>query len=231
MSGPDRDEDFESYLARKRPVFARYDEVDPSEPPPEVDRRVLARAREAVAGEASPAPFPRMRWAVPFALAATLVLSFAIVLNIGVPDARPPAPVAAPALEQKREAAQENAAAAYEPASLSGAPAVASEERIDARKLKARVRAQAKAAPPASPEALVDRAAEAPALQSADAAAGPTPAAAEIHTLMESPEDWLARIEKLRAEGRQTEADAEWAAFRKAHPDHAAVAEPQTPSR
>lgn len=34
----------------------------------------------------------------------------------------------------------------------------------------------------------------------------------------ESPERWLERIAELRRQGRDAEADAEWEAFRRAHP-------------
>ena len=35
-----------------------------------------------------------------------------------------------------------------------------------------------------------------------------------------TPEDWLAKIATLRAQGKQTEADVSLAAFRKRYPDY-----------
>lgn len=42
---------------------------------------------------------------------------------------------------------------------------------------------------------------------------------------MESPERWLERIAELRRQGRDAEADAAWAAFRRAYPGYRVPAE------
>src|SRR5205823_3298332 len=54
------------------------------EPPPELDRIIIGNARKAIQGSA-PAPVYRApKWALPAALAATIVISFAVVLELGL---------------------------------------------------------------------------------------------------------------------------------------------------
>ena len=50
MTGPDGE--FDDFLTRRKPVFRR-PEDDPLEPPPELDRIVLRRAREAIEADQS----------------------------------------------------------------------------------------------------------------------------------------------------------------------------------
>ena len=108
MTDPEQDEVFEAYLKR-RPVLPTLD--DPLEPPAALDHRVLNQAREAiqpgattVAGSsgrntagvggvsgntmapgATKSPLQRPpRWAVPVALAATILLCLSVVMNISL---------------------------------------------------------------------------------------------------------------------------------------------------
>jgi len=108
MTDPEQDEVFEAYLKR-RPVLPTLD--DQLEPPAALDHRVLNQAREAiqpgattVAGSpgrntagvggaggntmspgATKSPLQRPpRWAVPVALAATILLCLSVVMNISL---------------------------------------------------------------------------------------------------------------------------------------------------
>jgi hypothetical protein len=106
MTDPEQDEVFEAYLKR-RPVLPTLD--DPLEPPAALDHRVLNQAREAIQpGATTVASSPSRntagggggnttspgatkstlqrppRWAVPVALAATLLLCLSVVMNISL---------------------------------------------------------------------------------------------------------------------------------------------------
>lgn len=84
MSDPEHDKAFEDFLSRREGISPRLKEPEGLEPPPELDRIVLANAREAIRIRSSPPPFRFGRWAVPFGLAATGVLSFAVILHLGL---------------------------------------------------------------------------------------------------------------------------------------------------
>lgn len=84
MTEPEHEKAFEDYLSRRAGISARLTESDGLEPPAELDRIVLANAREAIRIRSSPPPFRFARWAVPFGAVATVVLSFAVVLHLGL---------------------------------------------------------------------------------------------------------------------------------------------------
>lgn len=85
MTDPEQDEVFEAYLKR-RPVLPALDgEV---EPPAALDQRVLNEAREAIQ-PAVKSPQRPPRWAVPMALAATILLCLSVVINISLNTNRP----------------------------------------------------------------------------------------------------------------------------------------------
>ena len=86
MTGPD--DEFDDFLARRKPVFRRSTE-DPFEPPEELDRIVLRQAREAIERERPDRVYHGPRWGMPVALAATLLLVFTVVLHVGVPNKAP----------------------------------------------------------------------------------------------------------------------------------------------
>ncbi len=89
MTGPD--DEFDDFLARRKPVFRRSTE-DPFEPPEELDRIVLRQAREAIERERPERVYHGPRWGMPVALAATLLLVFTVVLHLGVPTTCSPCP-------------------------------------------------------------------------------------------------------------------------------------------
>jgi hypothetical protein len=74
-------DEFESFLAGESELSDRYAELGHEQPPPEIDARILAEARRAA--KLRKIRFgPRGGWLKPVALAATVLLSLSIVLNI-----------------------------------------------------------------------------------------------------------------------------------------------------
>jgi len=95
MSDSGHDDELEAYLKRRAPFQKGIKPPDRLEPPPELDRIVIGNARKAIQG-ATPVPLYRApKWALPAALAATIVLSFAVILELGL-RARQPAPAPEP---------------------------------------------------------------------------------------------------------------------------------------
>jgi hypothetical protein len=144
MTGPD--DEFDDFLSRRKPLFRR--PVDDLQPPEEVDRVVLRRAREAIEMERPPRAFRGANWGAPLAIAATLLVVFTVVLHFMQPSGKAIPEVTVQQVAQPVEAA--------------GAPATTPAWRKDSQ-------------------------------------------------------SWLAQIEKLRAEGRDAEADAELAAYKREH--------------
>lgn len=90
MSAPDNDDDLNSFLERRTalpPSLAAVTKgaADIDGPPPEIDQKVFAIAREAVRDSTVTPIRRRPRWVVPAALAATLVLAFSIVMRMDLP--------------------------------------------------------------------------------------------------------------------------------------------------
>jgi hypothetical protein len=108
MTSPD--DEFDDFLARRKPVFRRSTE-DPFEPPEELDRLVLRRAREAIEREPPERVYHGPRWGMPVALAATLLLVFTVVLHLGVQNKAPVPEVTVQNINQQIE----HPAAAREP--------------------------------------------------------------------------------------------------------------------
>ena len=77
MSGPDQE--FDDFLSRRKPLFRRPD--DDLEPPEEIDRVVLRRAREAIEIDRPQRAFRGANWGAPLAIAATLLVVFTVVLH------------------------------------------------------------------------------------------------------------------------------------------------------
>ena len=80
MSDSEHDDEFEAYLKWR----ASGGTGRGLEPPPELDRIIIGNARKAIQG-AAPVPLYRApRWALPVALAATIVISFVVALELGL---------------------------------------------------------------------------------------------------------------------------------------------------
>jgi hypothetical protein len=94
MTDPEQDEAFEAHLKRRSvlPTGLAYD--DRLEPPAALDAIVLKQAREAIKAPAAPDQgrqqmYRAPRWAVPVALAATIMLCLSVVMNISLNTNRP----------------------------------------------------------------------------------------------------------------------------------------------
>jgi hypothetical protein len=87
MTGPEREDEFEAYLRRRVRIDRRLRSLDRLEPPPELDQIIIGQARQAIQG-APPVPmFRAPRWALPMGMAATILISLSVLLDLGVRDA------------------------------------------------------------------------------------------------------------------------------------------------
>lgn len=188
------------------------------EPPRATDERIRAEARRALA------PHTR-RWWLPASLAASLLLAV-LVVQWQYEEIRAPALVTesdvAPAPEDSAAAAAAEQSPVPAPlADLAPPAAPAATPPQD--------RAAGKAAPAATSPRESEARAEslelaAPALKAQStpvtgiAQAAPVRAREASADGAETPEAWYARIERLRAAGRDAEADAELRRLEEAHP-------------
>ncbi len=245
MSEP-RIDHLEARMAAGEPLLERFED-DSLQPPAALDRRVLADARNALAtGAARPAavkPRRPLRWAVPVALAATLVLSFTLVLQTEqTAPMSQERTVQVEALDQDSFAENaavtpEDSAAANEAAPLP-APAPAPVQAID--KPTRRSPAAADVAAPTfarSRETVTGIAgvADKPA-PTAPAAIGAATASAASKAAESAEADfrrtaasWLDEVARLRASGDNAAADREFALLAQRFPDDAAVAPAAAP--
>jgi hypothetical protein len=186
----------------------RYRELPREEPPMALDAAIRAHARRAVA---------RRQWYVPAAAAAILVLTVAVTWQVEreQPDmvavtSAPPTPP--PGMVEEK--AQARVAPAPEPDRRS----VAKPKARDSAGEKELAKQQAPASAPAPMQAPAEMRAD-------QAQPRPQVGAAARSEMMakrafaETPEQWLERVAKLRAEGRHEEADKALEEFRKRYPD------------
>ncbi len=83
MTDQQHDKEFEAFLAGESALADRYTELGREEPPVELDAQILAAARNAA--KVRRLKFgPRGGWLKPVALAATVLLSISLVMNIVV---------------------------------------------------------------------------------------------------------------------------------------------------
>jgi len=211
-----QDDEFDEFLTRKRPLFRRPTD-DEIEPPNDVDRLVLRQARDAI----KPAEPERMYrgpgWGVPLAVAATLLVCLSMVLHVVMPKK-----AVAPEGTTQQVAQQVDAA----PAAVAPADAPADGSDSAANNLPPPpppMAASRGAASPAAAESMAsDAAPTAGAPTAAAPAAAPADAGARVAGASNTPwrgdaRSWLAEIERLRAEGKAAEADAELALYKREH--------------
>jgi hypothetical protein len=91
----------DEYLKGGSDISQRYRELGGEDVPPDLDRRVLAEARAAVAGGGAARSRSWLRWSAPVALAASVVLVVAVVIESPVQDETL---AIQPASEESREA-------------------------------------------------------------------------------------------------------------------------------
>ncbi len=198
MTPADRDDDFDATLRARRPFLPRLEDDADVQPPPQLDLAVKQQARAAL--DARPRrrdSFPLLRWTMPVAIAATLVLSFALVLQLGrlgdpaVSDSTVSMPTVR--LRPADTAADTAPAASAVPAESTTAAAMADSaaERAVASPAYA-LRERSEAAAPVADEASVASAAAS--LTAAESIADAVPAAAP-----EPPSPGALRVESRRA--------------------------------
>ena len=86
MSDPIDIKALDEYLKGGSDISQRYRELGREDVPPELDRRVLDEARAAVASGGGARSRSWLRWSAPVALAASVVLVVAVVIESGVQD-------------------------------------------------------------------------------------------------------------------------------------------------
>ena len=87
ITDPEYHDDFEAYLKRRVSIDRRLALIDRLEPPPELDRIIIGKARAAIQSPAPVAVFKAPRWAVPMGLAATILVSLSMLLDLGMRQA------------------------------------------------------------------------------------------------------------------------------------------------
>jgi len=222
------DDEFEDFLKRRKPVFRAPDDM--FEPPAELDRVVLRQAKEAIETEQPLRVFRGPRWAMPFALAATLVLAFTVVFHAGMPQKRAPVPevtvqnvsqemeypeTAAPAMAANNTARSEVAAESTDGSvvvDLPAAPPAAKPGALVSSDEAGRYAAQP---PPAAPVTRARMAGAAAADSTAVVVTVPAAKATESPAWRRDAKTWLAEIERLRNAGDTARADAELAEYKR----------------
>ena len=86
MSDPIDIKALDEYLKGGSDISQRYRELGREDVPPDLDRRVLAQARAAVAGGGAARSRSWLRWSAPVALAASVVLVVTVVIESPVQD-------------------------------------------------------------------------------------------------------------------------------------------------
>jgi hypothetical protein len=157
MSDSDQDDEFEAYLKRRVPIDKGLKSLDSLEPPAELDRIVIGKARKAIHGASPLHTYRAPKWALPVGLAATILLSFAILLNLGVRAKRNDASLHAALSETSARAPSQGQSEPASPApSTAAAPAVTraaeTEQEFSSDKARTRLARAEKAAKRARPE-------------------------------------------------------------------------------
>jgi hypothetical protein len=212
------DREFERYLRHDDPLSRAYAELKSERPSPALDQAVLARARDALKSAAPARRVYIRRWTAITALAATVVLSFGLVMRLALePESQVPtaSPTAIDAISTQPAApatAAKEAARAGPPASVPAAGTArdraASPSSIEEQRpqIEAELREAAEQAP-AVPEPVPTTAApnaqyvQQPASAESDLRSG-TPAAQPMRQEQaaerSSPERGLTRLKKAQ---------------------------------
>ena len=210
MTHPEADEEFTAFLKRRSVLPGGTPAGEKLQPPLALDAAVLKKAREAIEAQHQSNRAPR--WAMPVAIAATVLLCLSVVLNIRLNTSRQtenPERVSAANEGTRLQDAQSGAAPRN-----NGAPAreaILPETKV-AGSLAPRPPVVAESAPGPTPAART---------ASAPAAVAPHP---------RDPQAWLRHIEALRAQGKNAQAEAEMRLFQATFPAHSAKPAPPAAS-
>jgi hypothetical protein len=185
------DDDFNDFLKRRKPVFRSPDDL--FEPPAELDRVVLRQAREAIESERPVRVFRNPRWAMPLALAATLVLGFTVMFYAGLPQSRAPVP------EVSVQNIAERVDMAPAPAPMEPAAAVVANNQAVVVDLNAPMVARRERVAGDAPSASAESAT----------------VSAEVPAWRRDAKSWLAEIERLRDAGDTARAETELAEYKR----------------
>jgi hypothetical protein len=234
MTGPEHDEDFERYLQQRSVLPHRLAKADQLEPPPELDRIVLAQAREAIQPFEPAKIFRPARWALPFGLAATVVIAFAVFLHM---REQPAGKIAAAPAVRMLTAARELAPAPPATSASDRRSPVSPAYARTRQESKSELSGEAAKSAPLDQEPRVQRLEMAksenarihlPAAKASRAPSVTTPLEPmmampiddlDAKSALLTPADWRAKISRLRTEGKIVEADREQVAFHKAYPN------------
>jgi hypothetical protein len=205
------DEEFEDFLKRRKPIFRASDDM--FEPPAELDRIVLRRAREAIETDQPLRVFRGPRWATPVALAATLLLAFTVIFQAGMPAKR--ATVAEVTVQNVAQ--RVDVPAAPPPPMVANSAPAAAADTATAESSEPVV--DLSLAPSKSMVARREMAAPAPQSAGAGAAYAKTApaAAASVPAWRRDSKTWLAEIERLRNAGDAARANAELEEYKRQH--------------
>lgn len=173
------------------------------EPPEQIDAAILAAAKRAVASQPRLSGQPRSlrRWYVPVSLAAVIMLSVVVTLRIEREQPELALPDAAPVAREKEQKPVQKAS---EPRAAAPAP-----------------QASAEAASGRIAENTADRSIASGARREARAMSAPAGAAPQVALAKRelAPEEWLERIADLRTQGRDADADEQFAEFKRHYPE------------
>ena len=246
MSGPGRDEEFEAFLRQRSVLSGGRRVAQQLEPSRDLDDIVLSQARQAIQSGPPLRVYRSPRWALPVALAATLLLSMSIVLNVSLnarrqSQALQEVPQAKAGTGAKTDVVASSVAAPAAPSAATAPtpPAEVAETAVDAARSAPPAPALEVPAAPAAREAMRE-AKVAAATGSRDLASGSLSAPASetgaaarepgmqslnsfaaAAGLDQDPKAWLQWITALRSQGRTAAADAQLRRFRAAYPDFA----------
>ena len=112
------EQQLDEYLKGGSSVSQQYRQLHDADVPPEIDRRVMRQAQDAVKTTRPAKSRVWMRWTAPLALAASAVLVVSIVIESGVQNdalvtpASAPAPAAPSSMAQRKSEATDNDASA-----------------------------------------------------------------------------------------------------------------------
>ncbi len=237
--GP-KDPVFEDYLQGQSDLSRLYQDGMAAMPPLALDETILAASRRAVRSR------PRVMhtrfarsWVVPVSLAAVLVLSIGLVTFMSKeipiyddaaklppfsPSVREETTIDAPRKDRLKEKAETRGRKAaplpsrtlqYRLAAPPAAAPAPMEDEVRAVHEADRMKGEAMGPP------LQDSMQKGSAIGGRRTQNGPAPEVkAAADAAERTPEQWLARIEELRREGRHAEADASLMEFRKRYPEY-----------